>query len=424
MYQQKKLLLGEEIKNLKMKRKISILFVILICIISCSFSKKKKAINYVLISKDTIIISENYVKLCYGIETEADTNNFMEHSIQLINTSDYRACLTLFKSRYKKLDTVKWHSGYYGLIIPDPYIDTIPHHYNPNDYLSFRFNNFLGDLVNDEQRIICASAVNSNNPDELIKLQNAEAIYTLYDKLRTPDSVIAKDAINEIKSLLQDQYKGSKRLEYILATAFLVLGEDNEASAIYNRLIAQNYYALLCLKNLIKYLGDRKRIHEQEKYVSIFNKMYPKECLLLERYNQLPLDSVNNICRNCITMGTQRDSIKASIYLANYFFNNKAYKQFDSLTNIYFKEHKYGDSYDELKVYEEKYYSDQKMKELFLLKQFSKMYHYHNSNHLTKAENLSDFKDYVKQLYTKYISIDTSSFDTFFIRNFIPVHLH
>lgn len=384
---------------------------ILSIVTSCTLSKKE----------DSAALTDNYIKLCYGIPTEVDTSNFMEHAMQLLNASDYRGCLALFKTKYPKLDTVVWHSGFHGLIIPDSNIQSYKPSrakYNPIDYLSFRYNNFMGDLANDEQGWIFSNAVDFNRRDEkLYKLQEAENIGVLgYDSFRIPDSVVARNVIKKIVPLLEKDYNGSRRVEYILACAYLVLGDDAKATPIYDRLIAENYYALPCLKNIIKYLGDKKRMQEQEKYVAIFNKMFPNECLLLERYNQLPADSIKTICKNCIWSGTERDSIKAGIFLANYFLNERAYRQFDSLTTIYFEKHEYG-SYDPLKKYEETFYSDGKILELFLLKQYAGMYsHYHR--HFDKEENKKDFKEYVKQLYATYMPKSPLSFEAFFKKYF------
>ena len=121
----------------KMKPTTSVLCVVLLSIvISCSFSKKKKVDSQMVLAEDSTLLTENYIKLCYGIPTVADTGNFMEHVMQLLNASDYRGCLALFKTKYPKLDTVIWHSGFYGLIIPDSNIQSYKGSrtkYNPID---------------------------------------------------------------------------------------------------------------------------------------------------------------------------------------------------------------------------------------------------------------------------------------------------
>src|SRR5215469_14757778 len=104
-------------KMFKLKPEASALCVVLLfTIVSCSSSKKKKVDSQWVPAEDSALLTENYVKLCYGIATEADTSNFMEHAMQLLNASDHRGCLALFKTKYPKLDTVVWHSGFYGLI--------------------------------------------------------------------------------------------------------------------------------------------------------------------------------------------------------------------------------------------------------------------------------------------------------------------
>jgi hypothetical protein len=401
-------------------RVVSVVF--LIIFISCASSKKKKVDSQWVPAEDSALLTENYVKLCYGIETVADTSNFMEHVMQLLNASDYRGCLALFKTKYPRLDTVIWHSGFYGLIIPDSNIQSYKGSrikYNPIDYLSFRYNNFVGDLVNDEQGLIFTNCADLNRrAGKLYELQEAEGTGLLgYDSFRTPDSVVARNAIKELEPLLEKDFKGSRRVEYMLAWAYLVLAEDSKAIPIYDRLIEENYYALPSLKNVIKYLWIKKRMGEQEKYVTICNKMYPDECLLLERYNQSSSDSVKTICEHCIRFGTQRDSIEASIFLANYLLDKRAYAQFDSLTNIYFKQHTF-ESYDPLKKYEEKFYSDAKILELFLLKKYDRMFAFQNSVHLKEADNKHDFKEYVKQLYATYMPANPLSFEDFFRKNF------
>lgn len=392
-------------------------------LISCSFSDRKHLVaQKVTGNNDSIVLTENYIRLCYGLKTDVDTNNVMEHAMQLLNASDYKGCLELFKRKYNKLDTVRWHSGYYGLIIPDSNIQsyhTAALKYNPLDYLSFRYNNFIGDLANDEEAIIFQNSGNFDNPDELFKLQYVDGDIISYDKLRISDSVVAKRTIKDAE-VLQKKYPESKRLEYILGSSYLVLGQDAKAIPIFNELINQNYYALLCLKKIINYLGYKNRLVEQEKYVTIFKKMYPDECLLIDQYNQLPIDSVKSICKECVEKGSQRDSISANIFLAKYFFNQRAFHPFDSIINIYFREHDYADSYDDLKVQEEHVYPDLKMRELFLLKEYNKMFHYENFIHLEAADVLKDFKNYTKQLYSDYISTDTSGFDNFYRKFFIP----
>ncbi len=396
--------------------------VLLFTIVRCSSSKKKNVDSQWVPAEDSALLTENYHKHCYRIETEADTRTFMEPAMQGLNASDYSGCLALFKTKYPKLDTVIWHSGFYGLIIPDSNIQSYKGSrtkYNPIDYLSFRYNNFVGDLVNDEQGCILANCADLNRrAGKLYELQYAEGTGLLgYDNFQTPDSVVAREATKELEPLLEKNFKGSRRAEYMLAWAYLILAEDSKAIPIYDRLIEDNYYALPSLKNVINYLGIKKRMGEQEKYVTIFNRMFPNECLLLERYNQSSADSVKTICEHCIRFGTQRDSIEASIFLANYLLDKRAYAQFDSLTNVYFKHHTF-ESYDPLKKYEEKFYSDAKILELFLLKKYDRMFAFQNSVHLKEADNKNDFKAYVKQLYATYMSANPLSFEAFFEKNF------
>lgn len=397
--------------------------ILLVALIGCSVADRKHVVSREVAGKNSIVLPENYIRLCYGLNTQIDTNNVMEHGMQLLNSSNYKGCLELFKRTYHKLDTVKWHSGFYGLIIPDSNIQSYRtpdlNIYNPLDYLSFRYNNFIGDLANDEEGLILGPAVNSNNPDELYKLQHVEGVMLAYDKIRISDTVVAEKVIEDVQDL-QKKYPDSKRLDYILGASYLVIGEDAKTIPIYNRLINQNYYALPCLKKLITYLGDRNRLAEQAKYVAIFKRMFPDECLLLEAYNQLSIDSVKGICKKCIETGSQKDSILASIFLAKYLFDQKAYPAFDSLLKIYYREHDYGASYVELKKYEEKIYDDLKVRELFLQKQYNKIFDYVSFNDTDSTVVMSDFKNYIKQLYKNYIAIDTTGFDIFYKRSFKP----
>lgn len=396
---------------------------LIVTLMSCSFSQRKHVTSQKRSGNDSIILTENYIKLCYGIKTDVDTSNVMEHVIQLLNTSDYEHCLELLERSFHKLDTVRWHSGFYGLIIPDSTIRSYKtpdvNSYNSLAYLSFRYNNFKGDLANDEQLHIMGQSVNVNNPDKLYKLQYVEGFMLGYEKLRIPDTTVAKETIKAAE-YLKSMYPQSMRLDYILGLSYLVLEEDAKAIVIFDRLIDQNYYALPSLKTIIKYLGDRGRLTEQEQYIRIYERMFPSECILLKKYDKLPINSLKSVCKKCIKTGSQRDSINSNIFLAQYFFKNKAWLMLDSLINIYYKEHKYAESTDSLKVYEEKVYPDLKMRELFLLKQYNKIFDYENFIHIEDAEILKDIKDYTRKLYVEYISTDTSGFDIFYKKNFTP----
>ena len=330
-------------KTIKRKK-----IILLITLISCSYSNKKSTISPITIkisNQDSVVLTENYIKLCYGIETGVDTNNVMEHAIQLLNTSDYKGCLDLFKRRYNKVDTVRWHSGFYGLIVPDSNIQSYHNpdmdNYNPLNYLSFRYNNFIGDLSNDEQSLIMDAVGKTEKPNELFKLHYVEIDMISYDKSRFSDTTIAIRTIKDAE-YLEKKYPKSKWLEYILGTSYLVLGQDSKAIPLFDKLISQNYYALPCLKKIINYLGAKERLSEQSKYLSIFRQMFPEECILSEQFTQLSTDSIRDLCKKCIEKGTQRDSIQASIFLAKYFFNIKYYSLLDSLVDIYYREHNSG----------------------------------------------------------------------------------
>ncbi len=233
---------------------------------SCSFYPQKQSNE----------ISNNYISLCYGFKTSVDTNNFMEHALYLLNASRYKECLNLFKNQYPVLDTL-WDNNHnqYGLTIPVP--RTYPP-YNPLTYLSFRYNNFLNNLPTEFQNNILLDGINFDYPDSLVKLQKVESITLRYNKFFHPDSVIAKQVIVAVQSL-QKEIKGSRRLDYILATAYLMLGNDTEAFPIYDKLINENYYAIPCLKNCMKYLNERNRMSEQQKYIILFTKMFPNETI-------------------------------------------------------------------------------------------------------------------------------------------------
>ena len=95
------LLVSNDTKMYKLKPETRVLcIVLLLTIVSCSSSKKKKVDSQWVPAEDSALLTKNYVRLCYGIETEADTSNFMEHAMQLLNASDYSGCLALFKTNF------------------------------------------------------------------------------------------------------------------------------------------------------------------------------------------------------------------------------------------------------------------------------------------------------------------------------------
>ena len=78
-----------------------------------------------------------------------------------------------------------------------------------------------------------------------------------YDAAFRPDSVIA-NTILHMAQVLQKEVIGSKRLDYIIATSYLMKGDDAKAIPIFDKLINVNYYALPSLKIIMKYFSEKK----------------------------------------------------------------------------------------------------------------------------------------------------------------------
>jgi hypothetical protein len=317
------------------------------------------------------------------------------------------------------IDTVYWHSGFYALIIPDSNIksyEVAKVGYNaPINYLSFRYNNFMSDIDNDEEGILFQNAVDANATDELFKLQKIEW-GTLYDTLRKPDSIGAIEIIKYSKELKR-AYPESKRLDYLIATSYLAIGKESEALLIYDQLISNNYYVLPILRKIVTYFGKVNNISMHEKYAAIFKEKFPNECLLINSDFKAPINTINEMCRNCLKNGTQRDSINANIFLAKYCLQKKLYKQVDSITNIYFNQTGKRDSYDRLKQYEDEVYPEIKMRSLFLRGNYTQIIEYYSSPNIGEKRK-SEFKNKMKGYYCDYVSKDTISFQTFFLKSF------
>jgi len=396
-----------------------ILFTFLIILLGCTNTgNHSKPISKEAVGKSAQV-SDSYIKLCYGIETEVDTSNLMEKAVYLLNKSDYRGCLNVMNQIKGGIDTVYWHSGFYALVIPDSNIKSYEGAkvgYNaPINYLSFRYNNFLSDINKDEEGILFQNAVDANATDELFKLQTIEW-GSLYDTLRTPDSIGAVEIIKYSKELKR-KYPKSKRLDYLIANSYLAIGDVSQALSIYDNLISMNYYALPILRNIITYFGKVNRSFEQDKYAAVFKKKFPNECLLIDSDFKAPINSINEMCKNCLKIGTQRDSINASIFLAKFCLQNKMYKQVDSITNIYLNQPGKRDSYDRLKLYEDEIYPDLKMRSLFLGGNYTQIKKYYSSSNINEKRN-TVFKNKMKIYYNDYISRDTTSFQSFFSKSF------
>lgn len=369
--------------------------------------------------KENTYLTTNYIQLCYGMDTKVDTSNPMELAMDLLNKSNYYGCLKVLKKINGKIDTVYWHSGFYALIVADSNIrsyETAKIGYNdPINYLSFRYNNFIGDISNGEQSILFQNSVDANTKDELFKLQNIEW-GTLYDNLRITDLTGSK-AVIESANKLKEEYPQSKRLDFLLAVAYLKINEEKKAIQLFNYLINKNYYALPSLKMIIDYYGKSKRFSEQQNYISLFKEKFPNLCLITDNNLQNLPQLAIEICKNCVRYGTQRDSINANINLAKYGLESRNFKIVDSITSIFFNKPETDPSYDSLKIYEEKIYLDIKMRSLFLQEKYGQIPKYFSSPTVGE-ERKAAFKAKMELYYNDYISKESSSFKLFYLKYF------
>ena len=392
-----------------------ILYSFLFILFGCTNTGNKKLTD----GKENTNLTTNYIQLCYGIDTKVDTSNLMELAMDLLNKSDYRGCLKVMQKINGKIDTVYWHSGFYALIVSDSNIhsyETAKIGYNdPINYLSFRYNNFVGDIANDEQSILFQNSVDANSIDELFKLQNIEW-GTLYDNFRVADLAGSK-AVIESANRLKEVYPQSKRLDFLLAVAYLKLGEEKKAIQLFDNLISKNYYALPSLKMIIDYYGKSNRFSEQDKYVSLFKLRFPNLCLItdnnLQNLSQLAIE----ICKNCIRNGTQRDSINANINLAKYGLESRNFEIVDSVTSVFFNKPETDPSYDRLKIYEEEIYPDIKMRSLFLRGEYGQIIKYFSSPATGEVRKIA-FKAKMELYYNDYQLKGFSSFQSFYLKYF------
>jgi hypothetical protein len=392
-----------------------ILFSFLFILFGCTNTVNKKLTD----GKQNTNLTTNYIQLCYGIDTKVDTSNLMELAMDLLNKSDYSTCLKVLQKINGKIDTVYWHSGFYALIVSDSNIHSYEGakigYNDPINYLSFRYNNFIGDIANDEQSILFQNSVDANSTDELFKLQNIEW-GTLYDNFRVTDLVGSK-AVIQSANRLKEAYPQSKRLDFLLAVSYLKIGEEKKAIKLFDNLISKNYYAMPSLKMIIEYYGKSKRISEQEKYVSFFKVRFPNLCLItynnLQNLPQLAIE----ICKNCVRNGTQRDSINANINLAKYGLESRNFEIVDSVTSIFFNKPETDPSYDSLKTYEEEIYPDIKMRSLFLRGEYGQIINYFSSP-ATGEERKVEFDAKMELYYNEYQSKGFSSFQSFYLKFF------
>lgn len=378
--------------------------------IGCSNNLKTKTEESKTNVTDNLVPSENLIQLCYGVDTKIDTSSFLEMSMYYLMRSEYRKCITLIKSRYR-VDTMR-HSGFYGFeISPSERQDQIL------KYILFRYENFLDNLPMEAQSILLVSSAFSQNT-ELYKLQEIEEKYVKNNKDKSNEA--ARELINEVAKI-KEQFSDSKRLDFILAKEYLIIGEQQKALSIYDKLIDNDYYSLVCLRNVIDYLSDKENSVLRGKYMSVLKQRFPDQCNIKDISLSLSMDSIYKICHQCIKSDFQKDSITAKLALSQYFLYTKNYKSLDSANDAYFKQYTEL-NLDSFVLYEHGMYLDLKMRSFFLQKKYIELCKYAHEeldyNLILSINNDEDFKNYIKLLYEKYISKDLSEFSYFFKSNF------
>lgn len=365
---------------------------------------------------DTIpgIMTKKMDNLFWGVDDKLklDTANPIESAMYFLNKSKFSAGLTVLRTKYN-LDIAYYSGGFHGIKEKESV--------EANKlirYTYFRFNDYSNPRIVGGELYNQLSLVDTT--EKLYHLQEVEAPYIGIKE--DMDSLTAEKLVPLLKKL-NEKYGNAKRLEFMLASEYLLLNDTIKAMSIFDRLIGSDYYALCSLRALTASFSDKSPLL-MNKYSALLDRKFPDECNFYKARSLLATikeDSMVYECKKCFQSVFQADSIYARLLLSKFYMFHKSLGKVDSLVNGYLKIED-GEPFNDDRKYIKGVYYDFKLRTLFLRGRYYEMQKFAEKkirdNPVVQIDSDADLNRYVKNLYLQYISSETKDFGAFYEKNF------
>lgn len=358
----------------------------------------------------------NLKNLLFGNSEQYDSTQILEKIVFDINKSKYTEAFKLLKKSFT-LDSLEV-GGFTGI-----QIHSSGYARDYQNYIIYRYNDFLKNII---ERILQVQLVGSvcNNDSDVYNLQSLEADYSA--SLEQKDTNRVRNNINNLK-VAKAKFPNSLRLDYLLASEYLLVDDSTNALDLFNSLIKKNYYALPSLRSIISYLYISHNSH-LNKYETQYQTLFPNECNIYELTNSSDkYHFSSSLCKKCFSSSFQRDSVIARVFLLRYYLTSNQLQSADSMANVFLRN--IDNEPDENTVEEEEgNFFDVKMRLLFIYHKYSELCEFTKQklyfNPVINIDNEEQLKDYIKKLYFLYINSDLKNFESFFQQNFGSCYKH
>ena len=298
---------------MKMEKSIKHIYILLILLNTFTSCKLKN-------EKNTFLLKDNFFKVSMGI---SDTTSISKKdsallAIEYLNLSKGKLSVSVIG---KICDTVAFIYNTYRGIEPKNHSERLC------EYLTYRYNNYLGELNIEREFSNFEIAEPRNNNDTLgLLLAIIEKIEFHYNEFyRTQESKIKLRLLDSIKKNIKE-FPTSKRLQYLAANMNFSLNNYKASIPIYYNLLSQNYYSYKIIRKLIKYY-DKIHSDSSRYFLNFGEKKFPDRCFLEGIPWQTSDSGYLAICQNCLHSINQRDSLKAQVYLAKFYLIKKDFKK-------------------------------------------------------------------------------------------------
>jgi hypothetical protein len=391
-------------------KKYFLVFFVFAGFLSCKSNKEhKNARIFNSRLTDSFPVSNTELNYLLGVQLEGNGLDSFSSIVSSINHSDYKIAKKLLENY--SYDTVR-HSGFWGINSKSLL--------NPKfSYLFFRYENALANLPQEEQQLmIVGSAI--HEPSLIYEVQSIEYAYVA--NLNNQDSTAAHDIVMRANKLIVRGKKRIRRIEYLLANAYLDIGNVDSALSIFDILIDEDYYSLPSYKRVIDFLSKTKDSVKMKRYKTDFYNKFPNEPLITEINYKSSTETILLTLQKCTTSNYQRDVIRARTILARHYLVVGQYAAVDSMVDAFFRNFDEMTANDFLIGYQKGVFFDLRMRRLYLQKKFTDMCGFAllslRENPVVKINNSEDFRQYVKALYIEYTQKESSEFERFFSLNF------
>jgi hypothetical protein len=379
-----------------------LIFIGLLICVGCTGQNKKKLNTSKKADLQETPVSKCFIEAVYGFEVCTKQPDSAEAVLALdyLNRSEYKKCLEILKKQ-GQFDTIRY-AGFRGINFTERVSQEM-------QYVMFRFNNFLDNLLGNSQARILPNSRAIDSP-KFNSLMDIEYSYLLMDSsLYTP-------FIQKIQAIVLAD-RESPRIQYLLGNVELSYGDSNKGYSILRNLINVNYYKLPAMKLLLsssKVKTDQKLIILAE-----LRHDFPNECDISWSEGVI-LKTRCLHCEVCKQSIFQKDSILVKLVKAKILLQENKYSELDLALNSYFKSDSIYDP-NPMLLFERGEYLDLRLRSLFLQKKYSEFCDFiHNNigvNSKLKFETQNEISDYIKKLVIDYFS-QPYNFPQFVEKNF------